>query len=150
MVFNNIFRRATKEYSFELTNATGNVALVNTVGYSKAVVVCSTSGRFRPSGYIDSNKESPTIKPIVVELNGKISRDEERQNFIVDVSCLSWMFINLGSSYTGSIFITLSQDEVRIDNIGITSFINFYKTAFKIYIAINSVNVRNVFYCRIC
>lgn len=137
MILSNIFRRATKDYKFELTSATGNVALVNVAGYSKATIICSASGVLRPNGYIDNDKQSPTIQPIVTDLNGKISRSENRQNFIVDVSGLSWMYIYIGDSYTGNIFISLSQEKIKIDNSGITSLSTQY---------INVTSGTNVYY----
>lgn len=125
----NIFKRADKEIKYTHNGAINNADITDVRGYSKAVIQFSGERNFRIYGYIDKITYSQVVSPTVTTLEHRPIIDIKNiteKTVIVDVSDLSVLFINFVESYTGDVFIHLTQDEVKIDRSGVTQIATKY------------------------
>lgn len=124
----NIFRRADKDIKYTYNNVKGNVAITDVRGYSKAVIQFSGERLFSVFGYIDKATGSQVFHPIITTLKHRplLDSDITKETVIVDISDFSVIFIRFLESYTGDVFIHLTQDEVKIDRSGVTQIATKY------------------------
>lgn len=125
----NIFKRADKDIKYTHNGTTGNVDITDVRGYSKAVIQFSGERNIRIFGYIEKITDSQVVMPMVTTLEHRPIIDSyyiTEKTVIVDVSDLSVFFINFVESYTGDVFIHLTQDEVKIDRNGVTQIATKY------------------------
>lgn len=124
----NIFRRADKDIKYTYNGVEGNFAITDVRGYSKAVIQFSGERLFSVFGYIDKAADSQVLRPIITtsEHRPLLDSDITKETVIVDISDFSVIFIRFLESYTGDVFIHLTQDEVKIDRSGVTQIATKY------------------------
>lgn len=124
----NIFKRADKDIKYTHSGTTGNADVTDVRGYSKAVIQFSGERVFNVCGYIDKVTDSEIVFPIVTSLKHRPIANNyiTEKNIIVDVSDLSVLHFYFSESYTGDVFIHLTQDKIEIDRSGITQIATKY------------------------
>ena len=125
----NIFKRADKDVKYTYSGKTGSSGdIVDVRGYSKAVIQFSGERVFAVCGCIEKATDSDVVFPIVTTLEHRpiVNNHVTEKNIIVDVSDISIFYFYFNESYTGDVFIHLTQDEVELDRSGITQIATKY------------------------